>query len=46
MTESFRNQLGAEKGSFEIGVACIKYGNLQGSFSDVLTIVRSIDDFG
>ncbi len=26
--EKFWNQLGAEKGSLEIGIACIKYGNL------------------
>ena len=46
MTESFRNQLGGEKGSFEIGVARVKYGNLKGGFPDVLAIVRSVDDFG
>ena len=46
MAEILRNQLGAEKGSLEIGVACIKYGNLKGGFPNVFAIVRSVDDFG
>ena len=38
-------KLGAESGIFQLGVSRIKDGNLHGSFSDILTVVRGIDDF-
>ena len=38
-------KLGAESGIFQLGVSRIKDGNLQGSFSDILTVVRGVDDF-
>ena len=38
-------KLGTESGIFQLGVSRIKDGNLQGSFSDILTVVRGVDDF-